>query len=91
MATDTLDATDSLQVDQLIPVQFLQAGESAVVAQLVGEPEQVHRLEELGLRVGKTLYMVSPGSPCIVRLGHQKFSLRGTQAIAVLVRLLGMP
>lgn len=71
---------------ELIPLNHLVAGQEAEVGQLEGRPEQVHRLEELGLRGGTTIEMVQPGSPCIVRLGTQKLCFRSGEMLGVLVR-----
>ena len=43
----------------------------AEMRQVAGRPEQVRRLEELGLRDGAELEMVRGGSPCIVRVGGE--------------------
>ena len=50
----------------LIPLHLLSRGEFAEIGQLVGESEEVHRLEELGLRSGVMIEMLQPGIPCIV-------------------------
>lgn len=69
----------------LIPISALRAGETAIVRQLVGPPEQVRRLEELGLRSGALLEMVRGGTPCIVRLGAAKLCLRHGELLGVMV------
>jgi Fe2+ transport system protein FeoA len=72
-------------VHQLIPLSFLPAGQSAQVGEILGQPEQVHRLHELGLRGGSVIEMVQPGSPCIIRLGGQKLCFRADELMSVLV------
>jgi Fe2+ transport system protein FeoA len=62
------------------------AGQSAQVGAVLGQPEQVHRLEEIGLRGGTQVEMLQPGSPCIIRLGGQKFCFRADELLRVLVR-----
>ena len=74
-------------VCDLIPLRFLAAGQVAHIGQLVGQPEQVHRLEELGLRRGTTIEMVQPGSPCIIRVGGSKMCFRDCDLVNVLVRV----
>jgi Fe2+ transport system protein FeoA len=47
----------------------------------------------MGLRNGAAIEMVQPGSPCILRLGSQKFGFRADELLSVLVRpssLVGM-
>jgi ferrous iron transport protein A len=70
---------------QLIPLSLMAAGQIAQVGQVLGKPEQVHRLEELGLRGGTTIEMVQTGSPCIIRLGNHKLCFRPDELTSVLV------
>ncbi len=56
-----------------------------MVAELLGAPEQVHRLQEMGLRLGTQVHMVKPGSPCIVRLLGHKLCFRADEMLHVLV------
>ena len=72
-------------VDELIPLQFLTRGETAQIDQLVGDASSVHRLEELGFRVGAKVQMVQPGSPCIVKLYDHKLSIRDAKSLQILV------
>ena len=73
-------------VHDLIPLNLLTSGESASVDQVLGQPDQVHRLEELGLRGGANIEMVQTGSPCIIRLAGQKLCFRADELLSVLVR-----
>ena len=74
------------EVVGLVPVGQLAAGASAIVAAVVGGAELVHRLHEMGLRHGARIEMVQPGSPCIVKLDHQKLGFRSDELLSVLVR-----
>ena len=69
----------------LIPLSALRSGQVAEVRQVAGRPEQVRRLEELGLRDGAQLEMVRSGSPCIVRLGTSTLCFRSGELLAVMV------
>lgn len=73
-------------VDEIIPLNHLTAGSRGTIDTVLGQPDFVHRLEEMGLRGGATVEMVQPGSPCIVRLAGQKLCLRGDELLHVLVR-----
>jgi Fe2+ transport system protein FeoA len=73
-------------MNDLIPLNLLAPGQLARVGQVNGQPEEIHRLEELGLRGGATIEMVQPGSPCIIRLAGQKFCFRADELLRVLVR-----
>ena len=72
---------------QPIPLSALLPGECGQIDQLLGRNEDVHRLQELGLRLGTAVEMVQAGSPCIVKLGGTKLCFRGCEATSVLVRL----
>ena len=72
-------------IQSLVPLTFLTIGQTAQVGQVLGRPDQVHRLEELGLRGGATIEMVQPGSPCIIRLGANKLCFRADELMSVLV------
>ncbi len=68
-----------------IPLSMLRPGQSAAVEQVVGRPEQVQRLEELGIRSGETIEVVKAGSPCILRLGTKRLCFREADLLQVLV------
>ncbi len=70
----------------IVPLNLLRTGQWALVDQILGQPDVIHRLQELGLRGGVSVEMVQSGSPCIIRLGSQKLCLRTDELISVLVR-----
>lgn len=70
---------------ETIPITQLRRGEVAEISQVLGTPEQVRRLEELGLRGGVHLEIVSSGSPCIVRVAGAKLCFRHDELLRVLV------
>ena len=72
-------------LDAAIPLDRLPAGHHARVAAVLGAPEHVHRLAEIGLCPGRQLEMIRPGCPCIVRLGGMRLCLRCDDALSVLV------
>ena len=69
----------------LIPLSALLPGQIAQVRQVVGQIEQVRRLDELGIRAGEQLELVQGGSPCIVRVGGAKLCIRDGEMCSVLV------
>lgn len=71
------------------PLQRLPRGQSAFVARIAGPPEDVHRLEEFGLRPGTKIEMFRPGSPCILRLAGSKVCLRLEENLQVFVAPTG--
>jgi ferrous iron transport protein A len=74
-------------VFDLIPLGSLRAGQRALVEQVLGQADQVHRLEELGIRGGASIEMLQAGSPCIVQLAGNKLCFRGGETMSILVRL----
>ena len=70
---------------ELIPLSTLRAGQVAEIRQIVGQPEHVRRLEELGLRDGVRLEMIRSGSPCIVRVAGTKLCFRDGEMLSVIV------
>ena len=69
-----------------VSLNALARGQVAEISQIVGPPERVRRLEELGLRSGAKLEMVQAGSPCIVRVDGAKLCFRGDEVSSILVR-----
>ncbi len=72
--------------DLLLPLELLQPGEWADVADVQGEPAWVCRLAELGLGVGCRLQMLQAGCPCLLRIGGCRLSLRAEARQSILVR-----
>jgi len=72
--------------NELLPLEFLHAGEWADVADVTGEPGWVSRLAEMGVRIGCRLHVLQPGSPCLLQVGESRLSLRGDCATQILVR-----
>ena len=72
--------------DTLLPLELLQPGDWAEIAEVSGEPGWVSRLAELGLRAGSRLQMLQGGQPCLLAIGGSRLSLRGDWALQILVR-----
>ena len=72
--------------DTLLPLELLNTGEWADVAEVSGDPSWVCRMAELGVRTGCRLCMLRPGSPCLLQVGGCRLSLRGECAMQILVR-----
>jgi Fe2+ transport system protein FeoA len=71
----------------MIPLAHMATGTKARIGQLVGQPDQIQRLEELGLRNGTTIEMLQNGSPCIIRFEQSKLCFRPNEALGVLVHV----
>ncbi len=72
-------------VDKAVPLESLLAGETATVSRITGGLNDVHRLEEFGLRGGSRIRMFRTGNPCILRVGGGKVCLRSDSALRILV------
>jgi ferrous iron transport protein A len=70
----------------LLPLDMLQTGETAEIAEITGDPGWVGRLADLGLRQGCRLQVLQPGSPCLVLVGGCKLCLRGDDSSQILAR-----
>lgn len=70
----------------LLPLELLQSGEWADVAELSGEVGWVGRMAELGLSIGSRLRILQSGSPCLLEVGDARLSLRADSASNILVR-----
>ena len=68
-----------------IPLSRLPAGHSAKIIDILGHPDQVHRLAEFGLRGGMMIEMFRSGDPCIIRLAGNKICLRADDRFSVMV------
>ncbi|MHB8969595.1 MAG: FeoA family protein [Pirellulaceae bacterium] len=76
---------DRTHADELIPLDRLSSGQTARIACLVGCPDYVRRLEEMGLRPGIAVHMVRRGSPCIVRAGGNRLCFRCSGLLGIMV------
>jgi Fe2+ transport system protein FeoA len=72
-------------VYQLLPLNRLASGRTGRVAQILGCPDEVQRVQELGIRDGIQIEMIRSGTPCIIRTGLQTLCLRGNDLLNVLV------
>lgn len=78
-----------MNAEALLPLEMLRTGEWADVAEVTGEPTWIGRMAELGIRTGSRLQVLQPGSPCLLRVGGSRLSLRPDLATQILVRPLG--
>lgn len=79
-------AGSQASMHETIPLHLLAPGQSGEISQLLGRPDDVHRLQELGFQSGALVEMVRSGSPCIVQISGQKLCFRETELFQVLVR-----
>src|SRR5262249_61884427 len=77
--------------DQLLPLELLNGGDWAEVAEVTGEPSWVGRLAELGVRAGCRLQVLQPGSPCLLQVGGSRLRLRADWVLQILVRPVAVP
>jgi ferrous iron transport protein A len=72
----------------MLPLDCLQTGEWADVAEVAGEPGWICRMAELGLRSGSRIQMLQSGTPCMLQVAGCRLCLRGDAASQVFVRLV---
>ena len=70
-----------------LPLNMLAAGQRARIDQLLGRPDEIHRLQELGMRVGTPIEMLQSGATCIVKLDETRLAFRDHEGFRVLVRV----
>jgi ferrous iron transport protein A len=68
-----------------IPLELLAAGDWADVAEVHGEPAWIGRMAELGIRSGCRLQVVRTGSPCLLKVGETRLSLRSDATSRIFV------
>ncbi len=68
-----------------VPLHCLPTGNSATVMHILGCPEQVQRVKEMGIREGTEVEMVRGGATCIIRTGMQTLCVRGNDLLNVIV------
>jgi ferrous iron transport protein A len=73
-------------MQDLIPLSQVAVGRRGEIGAVMGLPDSVQRLEELGLRVGAQVEMIQNGAPCIIKLAEQRLIFRGDELFSVLVR-----
>jgi ferrous iron transport protein A len=75
-------------VRDLVPLELLDSGAWAEVAEVCGDPAWVGRMAELGLRLGSRLRILQGGTPCLLQIGESRLSVRGDDASHILVHAL---
>ena len=68
-----------------VHVARLQAGQGGLIRRILGSPDDVHRLEEFGLRRGVRIEMFRPGNPCILRIAGTKVCVRCDARLTLMV------
>jgi Fe2+ transport system protein FeoA len=72
-------------ISQTMPLELLCEDEVGIVVDIHGNPGLVLRLQEMGLHTGARVRMIHPGSPCILEINHQRYSMRLEDAASVVV------
>lgn len=72
-------------MEQLLPLELLNRGDWALVGEVAGDASWVARMAELGIRPGSRVQVLRGGSPCLIQVGGCRLSLRGDQAMQILV------
>jgi Fe2+ transport system protein FeoA len=68
-----------------IPLDFLPSEAEGVIAEIAGCPSSVHRLEEMGVRCGCHIRMLTRGEPCLLNVDGKRMCLRLGEVAEILV------
>lgn len=68
-----------------IPLQKLRAGQPADISCVTGNPQDVARLAEMGLRCGTRVSVVRGGNTCILQLEGHRMCVRPSKELMILV------
>ncbi len=71
--------------EEVLPLELLKANEEASIVELIGDESLIHRLAEMGFRIGANIRMVRPGAPCLLAIDGKRLSLRLCENFDVLV------
>ncbi len=71
--------------ETVLPLELLKSNEQANIVEMSGDDGLVHRLAEMGLRVGALIRMIRPGAPCLLALNGKRLSLRLNDELQVFV------
>ena len=77
----------SSAISHAVPLELLAEGERGVVIEVEGRSNLIVRLEEMGLHAGARIRMIQAGSPCILEIHDQRYSLRFDDSVTVLVEV----
>ena len=72
----------------VLPLSGMRRGQRARIDAILGPPEWVKRLREIGLRDGAEIRMLRQGPTSMIRLGYQTLCVRCNEATQVVVRPL---
>ena len=73
----------------MMPLELVNPGDWADVAAINGEPSWIGRMAELGVRIGSRLQVLQSGSPCLLKIGDSRLSLRPALGTEILVQPVG--
>jgi len=73
-------------MSKAILLNNLLARQPAIISQITGLPEDIHRLEEFGFMPGRSITMVQPSKTmCIVKMGSSKMCVRTNNILVKVV------
>ncbi len=67
------------------PLDLLRDGESGEVMDVLGDPEWVSRMNEVGICVGRQVRVLRQGSPCLLEVEGARLSVRGESVRQIFV------
>ena len=85
------ETSENQKSDDLIELGKLQPGVRGTVAEMTGNPNDIARLSEMGLRKGASIELVRGGRTLMVKVCCQTMCLRLTEETRILVNPLTLP
>lgn len=68
-----------------MPLGQLKKGQTAIIEEVVGTPQEVSKLSALGFVAGAIVRMLTPGCACALQLGDTRLVLRCEQSRSIQV------
>ena len=72
----------------MVSLGQLKTGQTAVIEEVAGSPQEVSKLSSLGFVAGAIVRMLCPGCACALQLGDARMVLRCEQTRSIQVSLL---
>ncbi len=74
-------------MSEIVPLSLLRSGARGAIDQVSGQPNEVQRMQELGLSAGCEIEVLQEGCPCIVKCKETRYCLRGNDCNCIWVRI----
>ncbi len=69
----------------MFPLDLLSDGETGEIAAVMGDPDWISRMTEIGISVGRKVRVLRQGSPCLLEVEGARLSVRSENTMHILV------